>query len=763
MAVLISGKLIGPNGDPRPGVTIMLTAVKTSSAVVRLAPSISTTGIDGSYSLSVEVGTHNVMIEAHGRPFEKAGQITVYGDSKPGTLNDFLNSPGQDELTPAIVAMVDEMRAAAAVYAEIASDAAIRAKVSEENAQNIADANTYYTSPTDPDGTIAGIAGTPDGKSFRVGLGVGKGFKTYMNANGVAVEIGESAGAEDVRDVKERIKDDKNGLAFTFQDGTGAVFFDGGNKGGFGTPEARLESDHLFNDSFEIKPNKLGALAIQDEQGAIEVLSASFSSSNGVTPETPRNSLLERDNKNKLASLARQSKQLSFDIAGCIWDYCVILMYGQSLASAMEAWRALTLTPREPGNLLMVGQSVRGRSRTGPYVPLGSNTFTDLKAVVQSTDEPTVVLTADQIASLSPGNLSEGEGFDVGAVHFWRALQLQLKGLPSNPNRKIVLVNCAVAGRSIEELSKGASTGHYDNRVIPALQNIKSLVNTASPGATCGLMACMYIGCEWNYLGTRGTTDKDECKALVGKLFDDLTTDANTGPGSIFNVPERPLFITTQPGDVYTRDSTNLSIGTALIELSNERDNVVCAGPYYHVPSKPGGHRDPNGSRWMGQKIGQVLHNCIDRRFDWFPMQAISATYTGKEILVDHLVMRYPMVFRDTFSTITPTMYSNKGFRVQDALGDQNVTLVRIAADTIVGMTVSRELVPPVYVWYAGEAIYQGDGNLFDSDSTLSLYKYEYKENSGQYPEANIPTYVGKPYPLNNACSAYKIEAIKND
>ncbi|MFS7180220.1 prophage tail fiber N-terminal domain-containing protein, partial [Serratia proteamaculans] len=198
MAVLISGKLIGPNGDPRPGVTIMLTAVKTSSAVVQLAPSSSTTGADGSYSLSVEVGTHNVMIEAYGRPFEKVGQITVYSDSKPGTLNAFLNSPGQDELSPAIVAIVDEMRAAAAAYAEVASDAAMRAKVSAENAQNIADANTYYITPEDPDGTIAGLAGTPNGKSFRVGQGPGKGLKTYMNVNGVAVEISASAGANSV-------------------------------------------------------------------------------------------------------------------------------------------------------------------------------------------------------------------------------------------------------------------------------------------------------------------------------------------------------------------------------------------------------------------------------------------------------------------------------------------------------------------------------------------------------------------------------------
>ncbi|MGI0466279.1 hypothetical protein [Serratia marcescens] len=582
----------------------------------------------------------------------------------------------------------------------------------------------------------------------------------YQNVGGVAHQIPDSYISKGslIEYLANAIKEDDSGLAFSFRDEIGASFFDGDNYGGFGSPEVRVESDKLFNDAFEIRQNNIGVLTQEDEQGFIEVIE-----NQAATTEPPSNSLIERDNKNKLASLVRQSKQLSFDIAGCIWDYCVILMYGQSLASAMEAWRALTIATREPGNLLMVGQSVRGRSRTGPYVPLGSNAFTDLKAVVQSTGEPTVILSQEEVATLARGDLSEGEGFDVGAVHFWRALQLQLKGMSSNPDRKIVLVNCAVAGRSVEELSKGASTGHYDNRVIPALQNIKMLVDTESPGATSGLMACMYIGNEWNYLGTRGTTDKDEYKSLLNKLFDDITTDANTGTSSIFNVQERPLFITTQTGDVYTRDSTNLSIGTAHIELSNERDNVVCAGPHYHVPSKPGGHRDPNGSRWVGQKIGQVLHNCIDKRLDWFPMQVLSATYTGKDILVDHLVMHFPIVFRDTFSTITPTMYPNKGFRVQDAMGDPNITNVRVVADTIIGMTASRDLVPPVYVWYAGETTYQGDGNLFDSDSTTSLYKYEYQANSGQYPEANIPAYVGKPYPLNNPCAAYRIEAIKND
>lgn len=65
-----------------------------------------------------------------------------------------------------------------------------QAKQSAEDAQNIADANTYYTSATDPDGTIAGIAGTPNGEMFRVAVPEASGaiaaFNIYKNSNGVA-------------------------------------------------------------------------------------------------------------------------------------------------------------------------------------------------------------------------------------------------------------------------------------------------------------------------------------------------------------------------------------------------------------------------------------------------------------------------------------------------------------------------------------------------------------------------------------------------
>lgn len=48
---------------------------------------------------------------------------------------------------------------------------------------------TFYKTPSDPDGTIAGLAATTNGQSFRVAEGPGAtaAFKTYENQNGVAV------------------------------------------------------------------------------------------------------------------------------------------------------------------------------------------------------------------------------------------------------------------------------------------------------------------------------------------------------------------------------------------------------------------------------------------------------------------------------------------------------------------------------------------------------------------------------------------------
>lgn len=86
----------------------------------------------------------------------------------------------------AVADRINEITGASRDAEEYATDA----KVSADNAQNIADANTYYTTPEDPDGTIAGLAGTPDGKSFRVAIQDATlsvvAFNYYLNKGGIA-------------------------------------------------------------------------------------------------------------------------------------------------------------------------------------------------------------------------------------------------------------------------------------------------------------------------------------------------------------------------------------------------------------------------------------------------------------------------------------------------------------------------------------------------------------------------------------------------
>ncbi|MEL5345876.1 prophage tail fiber N-terminal domain-containing protein [Serratia nevei] len=131
---LISGVLKGPYGDSRSGVTITMRSMKTSSTVLNLAKSQSVTDDTGRYSLNVEPGAYEVIVSVYGAQPERVGTIEVYTDSLPGTLNDFLRRPGEDDITPEIVQTVDRLRAEAALSADKSAASAAAAKISEQNA-----------------------------------------------------------------------------------------------------------------------------------------------------------------------------------------------------------------------------------------------------------------------------------------------------------------------------------------------------------------------------------------------------------------------------------------------------------------------------------------------------------------------------------------------------------------------------------------------------------------------------------------------------
>ncbi|MEB6445150.1 hypothetical protein MXM21_26640, partial [Klebsiella variicola] len=80
--------------------------------------------------------------------------------------------------------------AASSASETAAADSAAQAEEYKNDASEYAlNKFTFYKTPSDPDGTIAGLAATTNGQSFRVAEGpeAAAAFKTYENQDGVAV------------------------------------------------------------------------------------------------------------------------------------------------------------------------------------------------------------------------------------------------------------------------------------------------------------------------------------------------------------------------------------------------------------------------------------------------------------------------------------------------------------------------------------------------------------------------------------------------
>lgn len=130
MAIKISGILKDGMGRPIPKCTIELLCKKTSLTVV--VETEARIGLDntGSYNMQVEPGKYDVSLYIVGFPPKRAGEIQVYLDSRPGTLNDFLTMPGESDLTPELVAIFQQLR-------NEAQQAASEAKADKELADSI--------------------------------------------------------------------------------------------------------------------------------------------------------------------------------------------------------------------------------------------------------------------------------------------------------------------------------------------------------------------------------------------------------------------------------------------------------------------------------------------------------------------------------------------------------------------------------------------------------------------------------------------------
>ncbi|HBA6822100.1 TPA: shikimate transporter [Escherichia coli] len=137
MSVVISGALIDGAGIPMSGCHIILKSrVNTSEVVMRTVADV-VTGNCGEYCFKAQTGKYCVYLKQDWRVEYCVGDIAVYDDSKPGTLNDFLTALDEGDLKPDVVKRFEEMVAQAQQSAEAAAESERQAGQHVADAQQI--------------------------------------------------------------------------------------------------------------------------------------------------------------------------------------------------------------------------------------------------------------------------------------------------------------------------------------------------------------------------------------------------------------------------------------------------------------------------------------------------------------------------------------------------------------------------------------------------------------------------------------------------
>ncbi|HCL8529510.1 TPA: prophage tail fiber N-terminal domain-containing protein, partial [Escherichia coli] len=152
----------------------------------------------GRYSMDVEYGQYSVILLVEGFPPSHAGTITVYEDSQPGTLNDFLGAMTEDDVRPEALRrfelMVEEVARNASAVAQNTAAAKKSASDAGTSAREAATRATDAAGSARAASTSAGQAAS-SAQSASSSAGTASTKATEASKSAAAAESSKSAAA----------------------------------------------------------------------------------------------------------------------------------------------------------------------------------------------------------------------------------------------------------------------------------------------------------------------------------------------------------------------------------------------------------------------------------------------------------------------------------------------------------------------------------------------------------------------------------------
>ncbi|HCX4654433.1 TPA: phage tail protein, partial [Escherichia coli] len=185
-------------GKPVQNCTIQLKAKRNSTTVVVNTLASENPDEAGRYSMDVEYGQYSVILLVEGFPPSYAGTITVYEDSRPGTLNDFLGAMTEDDARPEALRrfelMVEEVARNASAVAQNTAAAKKSASDAGTSAREAATHATDAAGSARAASTSAGQAAS-SAQSASSSAGTASTKATKAEKSAAAAESSKSAAA----------------------------------------------------------------------------------------------------------------------------------------------------------------------------------------------------------------------------------------------------------------------------------------------------------------------------------------------------------------------------------------------------------------------------------------------------------------------------------------------------------------------------------------------------------------------------------------
>ncbi|RVT99095.1 hypothetical protein EOD42_03030 [Rhodovarius crocodyli] len=485
------------------------------------------------------------------------------------------------------------------------------------------------------------------------------------------------------------------------------------------------------------------AFRIRDDQGHVALQVGADGYLTRVDPiVSDFDAIVRRMDARARSASAEPSRQTVAGIAFPTAALNQIAVNGQSLAEGYEAHPPVTKA--QPYDNLMIGLSTHSQNSGTTWPKFGSG-LQSLIATVRGTGG--ALLTPAEIAALDFGDDAIGEDAGIAAANYLRRDWLDERDLLASTSAPVstcrfVVNTCGSGGQPIASFMQGDPAGRW-GRFTGLVDAFKAEADAL--GATRLLMAVLWVQGEADYPITTKADYKARLIQLIGAWRDYAA--------SALGQARPPAVFIYQTGATYVTAGTQLSIGEAQYEAVAETAGAFMVGPSYPYPDKLG-HLTANGTRWMGEKFGQVMAEVLVRRRAWKPLSPNEVVYSGRKWAVAFHVPAPPLAWRQCWDVGVATTFANYGFAASDDSGALPVSGVTLGGDCTVRGVFARDPVGTVRIHYADSGT-RGAGNLADSDPALASTPYVYLPADGMDAEENITSLVGKPYPLWNWCIGF--------